>query len=168
MEAAYIRREVTPVQLAPPRWRFAACIGEDPHAVARRNLRLMQERSPLPYTSAAWTPSGGHVMAAASTMPVGVAVAARHDLPNSIDTTWANLQDNVLVRRGIAPGALWLLKCAANNAQGKIPTVAIRAYRLVPLPHTHGEILLHHPSGWRGRGIAWWQEGALLSLVWQI
>lgn len=123
----------------------------------------------MPYTSAAWTPSGGHVMAAVSTIPVGVAVAARGELPAIIDFSWGNLQDTVLVRREIAPGALWLLKRAANAAQGKAPAASVRAYRLVPLPHTRGEILLHHPpTDWRGRGIAWWQDDNLLALVWQV
>jgi hypothetical protein len=74
----------------------------------------------------------------------------------------------VLAHRGIIPGALWLLKRAASGSRGVAAGNGLRACRIIPLPHTGGEVLLQHFSGWRGRGIAWWQGGALLALVWQV
>lgn len=168
MDAVSVRRQTAPAPHAPPRWRFSACVGEDPHAVARRSLHRLQEHTPLPFSTSAWTPSGEHVLAAASGAPVGVAVASVQDLPSQLEPHWANTQDSVLERRGIIPGALWLLKRAANGSRGVAPANGLRACRIIPLPHTGGEVLLQHPSGWRGRGIAWWQSGALLALVWQV
>jgi hypothetical protein len=167
-EPGRLQRRPTLIDYAPPRWRFARCDGNDPHRVARHSLRSLQGWAPLPYTSAAWVQSGKYVLTVIGQMPVGANVATSLELPSVLDPLWANAQDSVLERRNIIPGALWLLKRAAEEARGIVSGRNLRQFRIIPLPHTNGEVLLLHPSGWRGRGIAWWQANVLLSLVWQV
>lgn len=79
-----------------------------------------------------------------------------------------NAQDRANASRGIAPSTIYRLKNAALKAMGNPKHVHPRSIKLIPLPHTGGEVLLSHPNGWTGRGIAWKEDKAELALVWQV
>ena len=155
-----------PVQ---PRWRFADCKGQSPQRVVWRLARSLRgPRRSLYFTSSAYTNPPQYVLVAAGAQPTGVAIALKEELPALLDPRWANQQDQLNFIRGIAPSALWLLKCAACRARFSPPGRMMKRLHLVPLPYTSGEVLISAGDYWRARGIAWWQENALLALVWEV
>jgi len=81
---------------------------------------------------------------------------------------WCNNQDELNLARGIEAQALMVLKQAANRARNLSPAEELWRYTVSILPHTKGEVLLSHHTGWQGRGIAWHQYGTLIALVWDM
>ena len=73
-----------------------------------------------------------------------------------------------LAGSGYLPSVLLLIKQAAAKARfTNTCHNSLASLRLMPLPHLPGQLLVTHPAGWHGRGIAWWHGQTLLALAWQ-
>lgn len=152
-----------------PRWRLARCRLDSPQRTALLVARRLQRSSPPGmFISTTQCPALGHVLVAMHWTPVGTALSPVDAVPPAPGACWFNRQDQLNCRRGIRPATAWLLKEAARRACLTPLGGQLRRFQLVLLPHTGGEVMVHHPAGWRGRGIAWRQEQVQAALVWQI
>lgn len=100
--------------------------------------------------------------------PVGIELFAPNLTAGNPHHAFMNSQDRANSIRGIAPTTIYRLKSAALKAMGQPKQIHLRSLKLVPLPHTAGEVLITHANGWTGRGIAWREDSAELAMVWQV
>ncbi len=98
--------------------------------------------------------------------PLGVCITSLMASTSEPHTGWMNVHDRQNAARGMDPGISARLKIAARQALGHSSGKWLKAYLIVPLPHRRGEVIIHHPTGWSGRGIAWSQGDARMAMVW--
>ena len=152
-----------------PRWRLLICAEGDQRSRSREaHRRMARNQQASDFSANAFCAFLGQLCVVTFFNPVGVEISAPKVTAGQPSQPFMNSQDRANVSRGLTPTTIYRLKQAALKAMGHLKHVHPRSLQLTPLPHTGGEVLLTHPNGWTGRGIAWREGGAELAIVWQV